>query len=74
MTISRYSGVLSFESVTADNKLLARLSRVFGPERLLTDPGHLEEVARDALGPGRLHPERRAELAKPLCVVLPIFT
>jgi len=57
--------------VPADNKLLARLSRVFGPERLLTDPGHLEEVARDALGPGRLHPERRAEWANPLCVVLP---
>jgi alkyldihydroxyacetonephosphate synthase len=53
------------------DKLFTRLSRIFGPDRLLTDPARLEEVVWDALGPGRLHPNRRPEPARPLCVVLP---
>lgn len=54
-----------------DNDFLARLSRIFGSERLLTDPDSLEKVAWDALSPGRLHPERAIMAASPLCVVLP---
>lgn len=56
------------------DKLLTRLSGIFGPERLLTDPARLEEVVWDALGPGRLHPNRRPGPARPLCVVLPSST
>jgi len=55
-------------------RLIDKLSRIVGPERVLTDPAHLDELSWDALSEGRLHPRKRPKIAAPLCVVLPVST
>ncbi len=55
-------------------RLIDKLSRIVAPQRLLTDPAHLDEVSWDALSDGRIHPLRRPKTTLPLCVVLPVST
>ncbi len=57
-----------------DQKILDRLSRIVGPEQVITEPERLEEISWDALSAGSMHPLRRPGVSKPLCVVLPLST
>jgi alkyldihydroxyacetonephosphate synthase len=50
------------------------LSVIIAPERISTDPLHLDELAWDALSEGRIHPSRRPEPAAPLAAVEPVST
>jgi len=54
--------------------LLEKLSRLVGPDYVLTERSQLEGHSWDALSEGRIHPLRRPEPADPLCVVLPAST
>ena len=57
-----------------DQKILDRLSRIVGPEQVITDTERLEEISWDALSAGRIHPLKRPSVSNPLCVVLPLST
>ena len=48
------------------------LSAIIAPERISTEPRHLDELSWDALSEGRIHPFRRPELAAPICAVAPV--
>jgi alkyldihydroxyacetonephosphate synthase len=50
------------------------LSVIIAPERISSDPRHLDELSWDALSEGRLHPLRRPATAAPLCAVAPVST
>ena len=58
----------------SEANLIDKLSRIVGPDRIRTEPEHLEEVCWDALSASRIHPLKRPETASPLCVVLPRST
>lgn len=60
--------------MSSKGKLINKLSRIVGSERILTDPSHLDELSWDALSEGRIHPLKRPQAAVPLCVVLPAST
>jgi alkyldihydroxyacetonephosphate synthase len=60
--------------VSSQQSPLEKLSRLVGPDYVLTEPSQLEEHSWDALSEGRIHPLRRPEPANPLCVVLPAST
>lgn len=55
-------------------RLEDKLSRIVGPEQILTDPTHLDQVSWDALSAGRIHPLKRPHVTTPLCVVFPLST
>jgi alkyldihydroxyacetonephosphate synthase len=56
------------------NRLVKKLSRLFGSDRLLTDPSQVEKHSWDALSEVRIHPFRRLKFKSPLCVVFPDST
>ena len=58
----------------SQKSLLEKLSRLVGPDYVLTERSQLQEHSWDALSEGRIHPLRRPEPADPLCVVLPAST
>ena len=60
--------------MNSQKSLLEKLSRLVGPDYVLTERSQLEEHSWDALSEGRIHPLRRPEPANPLCVVLPPST
>src|SRR3989304_2266393 len=61
-------------SLSFDQKILDRLSRIVGPGQVITEPERLEEISWDAVAPGRIPPLKRPSVPKPLCVVLPLST
>jgi alkyldihydroxyacetonephosphate synthase len=56
------------------NDSVKSLSVIIAPERISSDPRHLDELSWDALSEGRLHPLRRPATAAPLCAVAPVST
>jgi len=44
------------------------------PQRVLSDPIKIDEVAWDALSDSRIHPRKRPAAEPPVCVVLPVST
>jgi FAD/FMN-containing dehydrogenase len=56
------------------HELLARLSSVLPAERISADPAYLDEITWDAWSESRIHPNRRPDIATPLCAVSPIDT
>lgn len=55
-------------------RLIERLARIVAPSRVSVGPKQLEAVSWDALSESRIHPERKPELALPLCAVEPQST
>src|SRR5437867_11283561 len=51
-----------------------KLYQIVGPEHVLADLSHLEELSWDALSEGRIHPLKRPAITLPLCIVLPVST
>ncbi|TMA12017.1 MAG: FAD-binding oxidoreductase [Deltaproteobacteria bacterium] len=55
-------------------ELTEKLYQIVGPEHVLADLSHLEELSWDALSEGRIHPLKRPAITLPLCIVLPVST
>jgi len=54
--------------------LIEKLSRIVSLEQILLDPAGVEEVSWDALSERRVHPLKRPQVRRPLCVIFPAST